>query len=373
MIRNCPYCKSQIDISDNYESGHYQCGYENCSKTFYFDRDKAALYKIEEEILKTSEILDEFDQALEDEIKTVRTQGGERTIVLRDGKFIEEMAGGRIYQFNTERKIPIADETPAQIEISKENYRASIARFSEFKLEVLIKDFYDEIIAFAFLKIDSTYVLKKLKEALSLLEEKDHNLGLSLKVFNFISSETSLCAPTFTLMDENRKFLDSDQSKAVEACLGSEVSFVHGPPGTGKTRTLVNLVNDLANSGKKVLVSCHTNIACDNVIDQFIRYEHEETVKKLLKSGGIVRIGTPVLQNPKIKALTINEIYENLSKELNKEKALLTDSINSLNKKNEELSECKLIFLEYKKLGERIENCKENISSKKWHIKQYIK
>ena len=51
-------------------------------------------------------------------------------------------------------------------------------------------------------------------------------------------------------------------------------------------------------------MSCHTNIACDNVIDQFIKYEHEETVKNLVNNGEIIRIGTPVLRDPRIKDLT---------------------------------------------------------------------
>lgn len=66
-------------------------------------------------------------------------------------------------------------------------------------------------------------------------------------------------------------------------------------------------------------MSCHTNIACDNVIDQFIKYEHEETVKNLVNNGEIIRIGTPVLQDPRIKDLTIEAIHERLNKELGKE------------------------------------------------------
>ena len=416
MIRKCPYCERSVDLTDVSESGQYVCPYDDCSKTFYFDNNKSNLYKMEEppeeviedkiiivcpnpdckqklSITKTpsilqltcpecnttfrypaqdeeaqhdiSGLLDEFDKALEDEIKAVKTRGGNRTLVLKDGKFIGEIAGERVYQFNLERKIPIADETPAQIEIMGRNYRASIVRFLEFKLEVRITDFDGEQIPFAFLKIDATYVLRKLKEALSFLSYRSQSADLSLKVFNYISPECSVGKPVFPLMDKNGKGPDPYQDKAIETCLGNEVSFIHGPPGTGKTRALVNVVNDFANNGKKVLVSCHTNIACDNVIEHFIRYDHHKTVKNLLNNGEIVRIGTPVLKNKRIHNLTIEVIYERLSEELQKERERLTNLMDNLIRRNDTYYEYSQIYLESEKLREKVPNCELNISTSK--------
>lgn len=368
MIKKCPYCEKPVDTTNVLESGYYVCPYDDCSKTFFFDKDTSTLSESKETQHEISGLLAEFDKALEDEIKAVETRGGNRTLTLKDGRFVGEIAGESIYQFNTERKIPVADETPAQIEITGKNYRASIIRFLEFKLEVRIADFDGERIPFALLKIDATYVLRKLRDALSFLGRRFQSAGLSLKVFNYISPKCSAGKkPDFTLGE-----LDHYQAKAIETCLGNEVSFIHGPPGTGKTRTLVNVVNDIANNGKKVLVSCHTNIACDNVIEHFIKYEAKETVKNLLENGQIVRIGTPVVQNERIKALTIEAIYESLSKELLEEKEKLTNLMNYLIQRNKEYYEYKQIFLECKKITERIANCEKNISASKDAIKQHI-
>jgi len=423
MIEKCPYCEKSLDITDVSESGRYVCPYDDCSKTFFFHKDTDTLHKIEDPEEETLEdeiivicpnpacgqklripsttstlqvtcpkcrtpfeypaqdegaahdisgLLAEFDKALEDEIKAVKSRGGERTLALKDGKFVGEIARERVYQFSIERKVPVADETPAQIEIMGRNYRASIVSFLEFKLNVRVTGFDGEQIPFALLKIDATYVLKKLKEALSFLSYRSQSVILALKVFNQIPPKCGAGNPTFTLMDNNGKGPDHFQASAIDACLGNEVSFIHGPPGTGKTRTLVNVVNDLANNGKKVLVSCHTNIACDNVIEHFIRYEHEKTVENLLTNGGIVRIGTPFLQNPRIKSLTIDAIYDRLSKELREEKEKLTDLINSLIEENKRYYEYKQIFLECEKAKERIAGCEENISTSEYVIKQYV-
>jgi len=119
-------------------------------------------------------------------------------------------------------------------------------------------------------------------------------------------------------------------------------------------------------------VSCHTNIACDNMIDQFIKYEHEETVKNLVNNGEIIRIGTPVLRDPRIKDLTIEAIYERLSKELGKEKNILSDLMDTLVQKNRRYYEYEQVFLECETLAERIANCEQNISASEAAIRQHI-
>lgn len=327
--------------------------------------------KMENRVFDVKELLTEFDKALEDEIKAVKTRGGNIRLALRDGRFVREMAGGRVYQFDLERKIPVMDETPAQIEIMGRDYRATVVRFLEFKLEVRIMNFEGEKIPFAFLKIDATYVLRKLKEALSSLSFGAQELDIALKAFNYITPKCSIGEVVFTLIDTDGNGSDPFQSQAIKICLGNEVAFTHGPPGTGKTRTLVNVVNDLAYRGKKILVSCHTNIACDNVIEHFIRYNHEKTVEDLLNNGQIVRIGTPVLNDERVNALTIEAIHERLSVELQKEKEESIDLLDILTGKNDTYYEYKQLYMECEELRSKIINCRENIAKSKDIVNQF--
>jgi len=352
------------------------CPYANCSRISFFDSDTSTLKKIEEsakEIHNTRELLAQFDQALQDEMKAVEARGGDRVLILKEGELIGEVAGGNVYQFSLERKIPVLDETPAQIEIMGRGYRASVVRFLEFKLEVCITGFEGDAISFALLKIDATYVLRKLKDALSLLGQGARNVDLALKAFNRVSPECSTGQLLFVLEDKDGNKPDSFQIKAIKTCLGNEVSYIHGPPGTGKTRTLVNLVNELANNGKKVLVSCHTNVACDNVIEQFIRYDHAETVRDLLSNGEIVRIGIPVLQNEGVKQLTIEKIYERLSKELQIEKDALTELAKGLIHKNEGYYEYKQVSLECEDMREQMAGLRRAISASEYVISRSLR
>jgi len=72
--------------------------------------------------------------------------------------------------------------------------------------------------------------------------------------------------------------LNQEQETAVRLSLLSDDLFcVHGPPGTGKTRVLVEVVRRAANSGQSVLVCADSNQAADNVlVGSSTNGEHDE-------------------------------------------------------------------------------------------------
>lgn len=66
--------------------------------------------------------------------------------------------------------------------------------------------------------------------------------------------------------------LNESQRQAVKAVLQNEnITIVHGPPGTGKTTTLLEAIFQLVKRGEKVLVSAPSNTAVDNIAKGLIR------------------------------------------------------------------------------------------------------
>ena len=56
--------------------------------------------------------------------------------------------------------------------------------------------------------------------------------------------------------------LNDSQKAAVSGVLGDQVvSIIHGPPGTGKTTTLIEVIVQLVKKGEKVVVSAPSNTA----------------------------------------------------------------------------------------------------------------
>lgn len=64
----------------------------------------------------------------------------------------------------------------------------------------------------------------------------------------------------------NNQHLNESQQEAVIAIIQNEnITIVHGPPGTGKTTTLIEAIVQLTKAGEKVLVSAPSNTAVDNI------------------------------------------------------------------------------------------------------------
>ncbi|MBR5132633.1 MAG: AAA family ATPase, partial [Alistipes sp.] len=63
--------------------------------------------------------------------------------------------------------------------------------------------------------------------------------------------------------------IDDSQRAAIATALNSKLSVITGPPGTGKTQMIINLLSNALLRGKSVLVASKVNKAVDNVKDRF--------------------------------------------------------------------------------------------------------
>jgi ATP-dependent RNA/DNA helicase IGHMBP2 len=71
----------------------------------------------------------------------------------------------------------------------------------------------------------------------------------------------------------HNKRLNESQQQAVRAVIDNpQITIVHGPPGTGKTTTIVEAIRQLVDQGEKVLVSAPSNTAVDNVAKGLIQH-----------------------------------------------------------------------------------------------------
>ncbi|TIA72637.1 DNA helicase [Aureobasidium pullulans] len=63
--------------------------------------------------------------------------------------------------------------------------------------------------------------------------------------------------------------LNDSQKEAIKFALASsEVALIHGPPGTGKTHTLIELIRQCLKQGLRLLVCGPSNISVDNIVER---------------------------------------------------------------------------------------------------------
>jgi hypothetical protein len=86
----------------------------------------------------------------------------------------------------------------------------------------------------------------------------------------------------------NLHIVDADlsQDEAITAARAGESFVIQGPPGTGKSQTILNVVANLLNDGKRVLVSAEKTAALEVIADRWPKNAHNIPGPVLLTEGG---------------------------------------------------------------------------------------
>ena len=107
-------------------------------------------------------------------------------------------------------------------------------------------------------------------------------------------------AETFSFAPIHLPYLNATQEEAVNKVLrAKDVAIVHGPPGTGKTTTLVEAIYETLRRENQVLVCAQSNMAVDWISE------------KLVDRGiNVLRIGNPTRVNDKMLSFTYERRFE---------------------------------------------------------------
>lgn len=111
---------------------------------------------------------------------------------------------------------------------------------------------------------------------------------------------TKAPASRYTFDAMRLPWLNASQEKAVNEVLwAKDVAVVHGPPGTGKTTTLVEAIFETLRRESQVLVCAQSNMAVDWISE------------KLVDRGiNVLRIGNPTRVNDKMLSFTYERRFE---------------------------------------------------------------
>ena len=107
-------------------------------------------------------------------------------------------------------------------------------------------------------------------------------------------------AARFTFEPMRFPWPKATQERAVNEVLWSkDVMVVHGPPGTGKTTTLVEAINETLRRESQVLVCAQSNMAVDWISEQLVD-----------RGINVLRIGNPTRVNDKMLGFTYERRFE---------------------------------------------------------------
>jgi len=91
---------------------------------------------------------------------------------------------------------------------------------------------------------------------------------------------------------QNKKLNKSQQEAVIAITQNEKITIVHGPPGTGKTTTLIEAIIQLIKAGEKVLVAAPSNTAVDTISKGLIQQG-----VKLLRVGNTSKVDEAIFSH----------------------------------------------------------------------------
>jgi len=211
-----------------------------------------------------------FRAALRDEITAIRKNGGQRTHIL-NGRSLGQRGQDYIYSFSVENELHIPDDTSIDLEYQKQRYEGQVVSTVGFDLILALNAHIGNFVPSATLYTEPWFLLEELQKRLDAIPTLTAvNKGLLEKLLtNDVSAHKPNTEQAEQLLDTIAAGLkkplhyNDDQLQAIGHVLANNVSYIWGPPGTGKTRTLGMTVATLVEKGESVLILAHSNIAVD--------------------------------------------------------------------------------------------------------------
>jgi hypothetical protein len=229
-----------------------------------------------------SGVLEEFRTALREEIEAARRSAAATGVQLLDGRRLGQSARSVQYTFRVESALNLPDDSPGDLHVPGRPGRpleTTIVAIDGMQVTLSVPEDLGDYIPRATLRSDLTYLLRTLISRVEDFASRANPAGARL---------LGKQAPDGERTPWMGGGMNPIQADAVASALGRDTTFIWGPPGTGKTRTIGKIGEQLVRAGRSVLVVSHTNSAVDEALMQIANDLGDDLV-----DGSVLRLGDP--------------------------------------------------------------------------------
>ena len=180
---------------------------------------------------------------------------------------------------------------------------------------------------YGLITLDTTFILEAV---LGMIMNMNQIHLESFPINKFIEDSTDHLLTTrkdaFLYVSQYGTILDNSQKEAFEASINHDITFIWGPPGTGKSFTLASIIRTLFALSESTIVCCISNVAVDQLLNKVV--DVLGTGNDAPKPGNFYRAGYTIDQ----RLLATNYLFPEDEKT-----KLLRDRITTINRKLEKL------------------------------------
>ncbi|KAJ6792790.1 DNA-binding protein SMUBP-2 [Iris pallida] len=196
-------------------------------------------------------------------------------------------------------------------------------------------------------KVANEVTYRRMKDALIQLSKGvQKGPAVDLVPVLFGEKPPEILKKTFQLTPFNKNLDHSQKDAILKALMSKQVFLLHGPPGTGKTTTVVELILQEVKRGSKILACAASNIAVDNIVERLFPYR-----VKLVRLGHPARLLPQVLESA-LDAQVLRGDNSTLANDIRKEMRVLNGKLlktKDRNTKRDIRKELKMLAKEEKK------------------------
>ena len=226
--------------------------------------------------------LGEFRTALREEMEAARRNESSSAVPLINGRRIAQIGGGYQYAFDVENLLNLPGDAPGNLYVPDQPPQEVIVVSAEgMTITLSVQQDLGKIVPNARLQSNLALLMRRLIVRIEELADKSNAVGDRILGDTAISGEPTPVDTTG---------LNADQLTALTSSLGRNATFIWGPPGTGKTRTIGAIGEHLYRRQRSVLLVSHTNAAVDESLQRIA----DAVGIDELPSGKILRVGDPV-------------------------------------------------------------------------------
>lgn len=274
--------------------------------------------------------IDEMLAAIDVEIAAVRSKSQTRFVTITDGVRVRRAGPGATYRFACATGVRLRVDERVVCSFDGTRVDGWVTSCAGFQVTVSLAADLGPRLPHGRLVVDRTFLWRALKERLSALRSEHRSLDASVvdMLTGIAPIRVATRAPVQAAVATEG--LNAEQVRALEQALGSSLTLIFGPPGTGKTFTLERIVVDgFHAAGESVLYTGPTNKAVDLGLRRILeRLRQLGELDEAVSAGRIVRVGP--ISDPQLDAdfgsrVSLDALVEARELELMDEVARLAD------------------------------------------------